>query len=321
MWDRVKAYLSTVIVVLSISIVTRADDGVFKGAGGAVIPSSSEHVRMAAEEVVLDLTEPGVVHGTCLFVITNDGPADTLLVGFPDNSPVPDEYRPAIAGPSTLYDLEIAVDGVPVVTTEVPVRDLVSTGFGEVVSRRAYNRAHVWPCVFTSGETRVLRTEYRHKLSSMSNATYIVHYILETGATWAGPIGKVVVRVQPGSMRQKEPSRDFEWFWTGAEYVWEASDLEPTENIMLCLDDPLVRARWLAGIWRNNESRRPAGAQRTPGKFAADYLHFLGTGDFFETVCAALGDSLPELRDNVRSAREEMLAERERNSASSRSHR
>jgi hypothetical protein len=313
--------LLAAVVVLSVSVVTRADDGVFMGAGGAVVPSSSEHVRMAAEEVVLDLTEPGVVHGTCLFVITNDGPADTLLVGFPDNSPDPDDDRPAIAGPSTLYDLEIAVDGVPVATTEVPVQDLISSGFGEGVSRRAYNRAHVWPCVFASGETRVLRTEYRHKLSAMSNATYIAHYILETGATWAGPIGKVVVRVRPGSMRQKEPSRHFEWFWTGTEYVWEASDLEPTENILLCLDDPLERARWLAGIWRDNESRRPAGSQRTPEEFAAAHLHFLGSGDFFQAVCAALGDSLPELRDTVRSVREEILAVRERSSASNRSRR
>lgn len=285
--------IRTILILLALPGGLLADDGVFRGVGGAVIPWHAEHVRMAAEEVVLDLSDPQVVHGTCFFVMVNDGPADTLLVGFPENSPAVWSREGMIAQPSLLTDLTVTVDGERVETRERPVAELP----GVSGHRLGYDRAHVWTCAFAPGETRVLRTEYRHPVSVHVADPVVVHYVLTTGASWAGTIGKVVVRVKPGDLRLKGNDYDYplDWTWTGREYVWVAENLEPEQDLWIGLGDPLAAARRLADHWRYLVE-----SGRDPRTIAASELltlrGILGDADYFGLIRDALGDSLPELK-------------------------
>jgi hypothetical protein len=62
-----RSRLEIVLVAILAATGALADDGVFCGAGGAVELSSSSHVRMVAEEVVFDCTDPKLAHVSCLF--------------------------------------------------------------------------------------------------------------------------------------------------------------------------------------------------------------------------------------------------------------
>lgn len=286
----------TIFALLLLPGYILGDDGVFRGVGGAVVPWNAEHVRMAAEEVVLDLADPQVVHGTCFFVMVNDGPADTLLIGFPENSPAVWSREGMITQPSLLTELTITDDGERVTTREMPVADLPGDPPAASRARLGYDRAHVWTCAFAPGETRVLRTEYRHPVSATVANPVVLHYVLTTGASWAGTIGKVVVRVQPGDLRLKGNDYDYprDWIWTGQEYVWVVENLEPDRNLRIGLGDPDAIARQLADRWYDLLAKGRDPQSIATGKLLS-LPGSLGDVDFFGQIRAALGDSLPEL--------------------------
>jgi len=284
--------------VLLVPFAVQDNDGVFYGSGGAVVPSRSTHVRMVAEEVILDMTTPREVHGTCIFVFENTGPTDTLLVGFPDFAPQDESGRPPPDQPSAIRDLLVTVDGERVETRDVPVRALPAAGFETAVPEPGYDRAHVWPCVFEAGETRVLRTEYRHVPSATVWDGTVIPYVLTTGASWAGTVGKVVVRLRPGPLRVKYAYYPECWTWTGEEYVWVASELEPSQDIRIGMDDPLKCARTLTRIWQRLVSQGRDPRSIAPGE-VAEIPGYLGGPDYYAHVREALGDSIPALLEVV----------------------
>jgi hypothetical protein len=272
-----------------------ADDGIFEGSGGTVSLSQSKHVRMVAEEVVFDLTTPDLIRVSCLFVVVNEGPADTLLLGFPDFWPADDDDSHQADGRSAIRDLVVMVDGLPVVTTAVPAAD-APTILGARTTRAAWNVAHVWPCAFAPGQTRVLRTEYCHRYSMMVGVSHVVNYALRTGASWAGPIGKVVVRIVPGELRVKE-RYGLPWERVGGEYVWTAADLEPTEDIWIGLAHPADVARYLEDHWRRSTSSgRPEDLKAARRSVWETSMLHGSRPDCLAEVRDALSDSVPELR-------------------------
>ena len=72
---------------------------------------------MVAEEVVLDISKDQIVKGACVFVFQNSGPAESLLVGFPDRSPDGADVPDSAQSRPSLRALRVMVDGV-----EVPTR-------------------------------------------------------------------------------------------------------------------------------------------------------------------------------------------------------
>ena len=297
-----------ILIALMLSLVlyvciARADDGVFEGSGGTVALSKTEYVHMIAEEVILDLTERDIIHVSCLFVVVNEGPADTLLLGFPDYWPSLDEASNGAFGPSAIHDLVVMVDGISVATKAVPVSE-ASTMIGAEAGRRAsYNQAHVWTCTFSPGQTRVLRTEYSHVFSTSSSARQVVRYVLKTGASWAGPIGQVVVRVKPGDLRVKNTGYPSEWEFTGTEYVWSVSDLEPTRDIAIGMENPNESARSLAQSWRWYTGRDSSDNHEDSRRELLDSIMLRSSSpEFLAEVCSALGDTIPELRQVIEDA-------------------
>lgn len=290
------ALVAMSLVLVLAACPVRADDGVFEGSGGTVSLSESRHVRMVAEEVVFDLTNPEVVRVACLFVVVNEGPADTLLLGFPDYWPSEDDDSQMADGRSAIRDLVVMVDGVPVTTTAVPAAE-APTILGDRTPGVAWNVAHVWPCAFAPGQVRVLRTEYSHGYSIYIHASHVINYVLRTGASWAGPIGKVVVRIIPGELRVKEPNGPQRWERVGAEYLWTATDLEPTEDVWVGMEDPVQFARYLVSNWGwSTSGNRPEDLAEARRALLESGTLQASRPDFLAEVCEALGDSLPDLR-------------------------
>ena len=274
------------------------DDGVFRGTGGAVTASTSRSIRMTAEEVVLDLNEIGVVHGICTFVFSNAGPAESLLIGFPDmGTEIDDSSLPdSSASRPSIYDLRVTVDGQEVVTKLVLV-----AGEGDIsralraAPLRRFSWVHTWPCFFDSMQTRILRTEYRHPTSTGIWDPCILDYVLTTGASWAGPIGKVLIRVVPGSLRLKSVPSPDNWTWTGAEYIWTAENLEPKVDVHLSLQDPAEYAARLVGNWRRARDKEPTRSLYNSSELLSG-CGPAGRQEFFRAVRAQLGDSVADLR-------------------------
>jgi hypothetical protein len=293
-----RALLVTMVLASAVPGLAYGDDGVFRGAGGAVVASTSASVRMTAEEVVLDLQEPSVVHGTCTFVFTNAGAPESLLVGFPDSgTDIDDSSLPdSLASSTTIYHLRVTVDGQDVATTLVPLE-----GKGHL-SRdmrgalpRSFDLVHTWTCFFDSMQTRILRTEYWQLTSTAVWNPCIVHYVLSTGGSWAGPIGKAVVRVLPGSLRFRNDCSPPNWTWTGSEYVWTAEDFEPETDIELSLQDPAEYAACLIQSWQRMRDDPPPRSPYDEGGLLSA-CGPIQRADFLEAVCAQLGDSLAYLR-------------------------
>lgn len=295
-WSIALICLALVLLIL-ISTSAIADDGVFLGTGGSVTPSQSSSVRMVAEEVDLDISDQ-FVRGKCTFVFFNDGPAETLLVGFPDHSPGGDDISENKRGRPSIYDLKITIDGQEVATEVLPVAKPTDTTQSAWPSRRIryYDWVHTWTCDFQAGQTRILRTEYEHAMSTSVGDPCILDYMLTTGASWAGSIGKIVVRIRPGRLRLKTAYHPREWLWTGSEYVWTAENLEPTENINLSFEDPAKYVRCVIHNWNYMTGRTSEPSQIFEVKYASEGCGHLGRPEFFRLVCEELGDSLPDLR-------------------------
>lgn len=259
--------------------------------------SRSDNVRMVAEEVIFDLTTPEIVQVSCVFVVVNEGPDDRLLVGFPDYWPDPNDDSHRADGKSAIRDLRVAVDGLPVETTAVPVSvapDDIRAAFGGVVS---YNCAHVWNCTFARGQTRMLRTDYSQPYSAMSDGSHIINYVLRTGASWKGPIGQAVLRIKRGGMRMTWSSYPPDWALVGDEYAWSGSELEPESDVSVGMADPREVARGLIHNWRW-ETQSPNGSGVDSARESVrEHISFarLGRG-FLAEVCEALGDTVPDLR-------------------------
>ncbi len=293
------------------AITSAADDGSFSGAGADVFPSQADHVRMVGEEVVIeriplsDRPYDSTVHGECVFVLENQGPGDSVLVGFPDfGSGSPDETTSA----PTLDSIRIWVDGDQISPRLVDVAREANPFPAQRVGRYrvvSYVRVYVWTVYFAAGESKVLRTEYWHGPSGSVESHWDVLYVLVTGATWAGPIGKVVVRVRPAGMipitlrsSYDDKSRS-PWRRVGDDYVWTSQDVEPAEDLYLSFRDPKWDLDNLAREWRQWIA--------LPERRRMENRHFILPGLGFDSYYwAEMAKVLP---DSLADAREYILAE------------
>ncbi len=87
-----------------------ADDGAIENVGGAArLMGEQRHIRMAAETVRARVS-PTRIEVDCVFVFENRGPADTVLVGFPDFSSGDVSGRPMREFRSWVDDVEVKCD-------------------------------------------------------------------------------------------------------------------------------------------------------------------------------------------------------------------
>ncbi|HUV39103.1 MAG TPA: hypothetical protein VMY39_05785 [Planctomycetota bacterium] len=226
------AGLLVVVVLGSVSARVLADDVESGWDGKDLVPIDSKAIRMAREEVdvqvrwsksdapedkdVLDGHCPVHVTGSWVLVNDSDEP-QSILVSFPNNFDV--------------HDFARTVDGKPVKVDKVPGKEYSWASKIDFAPRQ---------------ERRVRVTYTAFAESTGGNLGGYWAYILQTGAHWKGKIGKAVIRVHfpeempPGG---KGPFSFDAVNITPEEYridnrtaIWEFTDFEPSEDICITWD-------------------------------------------------------------------------------------
>lgn len=156
--------------------------------GGTSVVMQSEVVRMTVGQNTVDVD--------CRFVFKNSGPACTIRMGFPDrgrggSDPMEREGESGTSQVAqTFKSFASYVDGRPVDTKVV---------------QDASNKSDLWHIKqvhFGAGQTVRVRDVYRTvvgaQVSGLQNfrgETLSTYYVLNTGASWAGKIGRAEVDV------------------------------------------------------------------------------------------------------------------------------
>ena len=192
-----------------------ADDTIMGTSGGTVVAIDGEHdtIRLVAEFVRVCIKPRGhTAEVECVFVFHNQGPTDTLLVGFP-------EFR----GRDTrgFKKFSSFVDGVAVMTNKVD-----GGRISDSVERFWWTKTVDFP----ANEHRIVRNTYIDDLSYDTSLRQWFSYILDTGSVWAGSIGAaeivVVFDAEPGEF-EIEDVKPKPTFKGPTELRWYFSDFEP----------------------------------------------------------------------------------------------
>jgi Copper amine oxidase N-terminal domain len=273
MRSNVGAEFLTLLTLAAVAGPAGANIGVMRSHGGSLGLLTSEHpaVAMASEQVVADLY-PEYVEVACRFHLRNTGQAQSLLMGFPD-----------LYGYKTqpLYALRLFVDGRRVPTQRLEDRPLSG--------RPRWYTARVR---FAARQERVVDVAYWHRYDEPPYAasglrTFI--YVLWTGRTWKGSIGKADIVVRLHLERgQRVTGAALAWSGdcltpprrSGAQLAWHLTDFEPGKEAQLTVD---WRA-WLVVQYAGNVYA-PTGEEFVPRVreehgmawvYAADIGYYLG---------------------------------------------
>ena len=200
-------FLQLVVPFLLVATRVQANDSEAVDEGGVLVLKKSEHVIMESEDLSIS---PHSVHVAYRF--RNTGPADVdTLVAFPIGTDIrdADEVRQDSTDLLESYGFKLVVDGV---ARSVEVKNQVTPARQEVV--------FYWRQLFPAGKPVSIEHEYSPKggsilidsADSWKNLTreyciddqsvttlrkrereqvgsaHYIHYILKTGANWAGPI-------------------------------------------------------------------------------------------------------------------------------------
>lgn len=231
--DARRLALSMAILAMALGLVgfdpatAAADDGSVETVGGAVrLMSTPSSIRMVSE-IVKARVGPDRVHVDCVFVMKNEGPADTVLIGFPDGSMGP--YQ----GGGEEYEIESFrswVDGVEVKCQRAPDADGIKASVGSWWTKRV---------AFSAGAVRRIRNRYEvspswHPMeqgaeepdSTAGHRAF--RYILWTGASWKGTIGTAeIVATLDGIPLERVVTLTPEARRAGHAFRWTFHDFEP----------------------------------------------------------------------------------------------
>ncbi len=225
------ALVMTLGVVGAGVVRSRADDGSVETVGGAVrLMKSHSSIRMVSETVKVRVT-PSLAEVDCQFVMRNEGPTDTVLVGFPDG-----DMGPYMGGGEE-YEIEgfrSWVDGEEAKCQRVPASEAQ-------VAPSAVGSWWTKLVVFPAGAVRRIRNHYAvspswHPRLLESEADSIAgdrtfRYILWTGASWKGVIGRAeiavtLVGIPPERVTGTMPRARR----VGRTFRWSFRDFEPGEG-------------------------------------------------------------------------------------------
>ncbi len=216
------------ILVLCLGALTlcgtaRGDDSAMEGVGGVLKPMHGHpSVRMVSEEVHIKLPQD-VVEAS--FTFRNDGPPVTVLIGFPEQGK---------GGGYTQFDhFRSTVDGHP-----LKVRRYVQQRPGEDGNYKYWwiKRVH-----FNRGQTRVVLNRYEGGEFVTSAGVVGFNYILRTGASWKGPIGRARILCDISGLRDDAPLHfsPSGYRRVGDTVIWDLRNFKPKQDIEI---------RWVQGF-------------------------------------------------------------------------
>ena len=165
----------------------------------------------------------------------NHGPADTVLVGFPDESHTDGQG-------AAMSSFRSWVDGVEVRCDSVRAAVDVFGSWTRWWTKRVY---------FAGGATRTIRDHYLAAPGLTVDGTQSFEYILLTGASWAGTIGSADITVSLDGIdsswiRYADPKPHVDGRtlrWSFKDFEPGASELSPA-RIDVAWWPPEARAYW-----------------------------------------------------------------------------
>lgn len=169
-----------------------ADDGGISFGGSPTLLKGHASVAMKNEVVTMNIGKEEI-NVDCRFLFHNDGADSTVRVGFPDTgegSMEPYQGEDKIPTGKDLQATFLAydswVDGKKVATQLVPTKD-----------RSLY--WHAKTVLFKGGKDCQIRDTYRllpgGQVTSDNGVYQLTYYVLHTGSSWKGPIGKATIIV------------------------------------------------------------------------------------------------------------------------------
>ena len=189
MKKQILAALAAALLLFPGSAALRADDGGIAFGGAPRLLTGHPSVSMQSEIVRMSVGKE-TVHVDCQFVFRNDGPACKVRMGFPDQargSMDPEEEGPQKHPTGTFTSYMSYVDGVKVPTQTIHGAKEGDFWHAKVVDFPAHATRHVRDVYTVPVGGGIV---YDGK-GSIKEAYYILH----TGASWHGPIGRAEVDV------------------------------------------------------------------------------------------------------------------------------
>ena len=206
--------------------VARADDAEVSYGGSPSALKGTGQVTMQSEVVLLDIG-PSSVKADCQFVFKNTGKATTIRMGFPDGDSQEEDEQDKKAPPqSSFTSFTSFVDGSAVPTSLV---------------RGADWSYHVKTVSFPANGIRRVREVYTVPLGGNVSGNETAYYVLETGASWRGPIGRMEViarfrrskRAHPTTGNTFQDVRAFSHKSLGENSSYETKWARPNEEAVL----------------------------------------------------------------------------------------
>ena len=241
MKKRVLAFILAVCISVPLFPMSAyADDATLGGTGITVFPISDTEVEME-EEIIDIVVRDGCSYVTCQFFFHNTGDGTNLLVGFPTQYPggyeSQEELDEEMEGEyfDEMYVTQLNwfrtfVDGERVHVT-------VKKGLepeGNNADDLYFPQWYTWRMHFAADERIKVVNKYWMENSFGGECTEWISYILRSGATWKGPIGKITVRMQLEDYNLSAtsfPGMQPTYIEENGNIVWEAENIEPEEDV------------------------------------------------------------------------------------------
>lgn len=212
-----------------------ANDAPLRSVGKAIRPREDVSVRMLTEKVEITI-DNSVAYVKCVFTLVNEGPADTVLVGFPRD------------WEKDLYDFRAWAYRV-----DFPVQDgAAEPQYGGEAGEIKWWKTFEVPFK-SAGDTVQVHNYYWTLLADpleRTNADLKFRYVLRTGALWKDTIEDARITItlrntHPDQVTQLSPEG---YTRQGQQIEWHFRDFEPGGDISIQLvQDVLYERQVLAG--------------------------------------------------------------------------
>lgn len=182
--------LAVAILLLILPVSALADDSYAGGVGETPMPQNSKDIVMEKEVVNVTL-HLGFAEVECAYQFKNEGKAQAVLMGFPERDNPEGDYVPIAIFRAFINGTEI-----PVKKTEITFKP-GQAGYDEFGEKSNWFMQEV---PFKAGETKVVVNRYigSNGGTVSPDASYSTHfvYVLRTGGSWKGAIGRADVNIK-----------------------------------------------------------------------------------------------------------------------------
>jgi hypothetical protein len=203
---------------LALSGTARGDDSALFGVGGVLKPMHGHpSVRMVSEEVHIKLPQDEV---EASFTFHNDGQPVTVLIGFPEQGKGKNYTQ--------FTHFRSSVDGKP-----IKVMRFVQEKPSDEENDDYYKYWWIKRVHFDRGQTRVILNRYEGGAYVTDYGVAGFNYILRTGASWKGPIGRARIVCDLRGLHNNAPMafQPAGYRRIGDTVVWDLHNFKPKQDI------------------------------------------------------------------------------------------